>query len=53
MRIIDAFRFLLNFILIAILCFFYCILYGTNKTLVLLRNNGVIITNDEKLRNNE
>lgn len=50
MRLINAVRFLITFIIIAILSFIWCLLYGVDETLSLLQRNGVILTNDKNLR---
>jgi hypothetical protein len=51
MILINAVRFLLTFIVIAILSFIWCLLFGVDNTLILLQKNGVILTNDKNLRN--
>lgn len=50
MRILNAFRFLFQFIIIAILTFIICLVFGTDSSLNFLNTNGIILTNDEKER---
>ena len=52
MRLINALRFLFTFFVISIITFFVCLLYGTDKAIINLRKNGVILTNDENERKN-
>jgi hypothetical protein len=50
MRIVNAFRFLFQFIIIAILTFIICLVFGTISSLSFLKSNGIILTNDEEDR---
>jgi hypothetical protein len=51
MRIFNSLRFLLTFIIVGLITFFVCLLYGTEAALISLKRNGVILTNDKKERN--
>lgn len=51
MNLINAIRFLLTFIIVAVYTSITCLLFGTEKALESLRKKGVILTNDKKERN--
>ena len=50
MRIWNSIRFLITFTIIGIISFFVCILYGTDAALKNIKNNGIILTNEENER---
>ena len=50
MNLINSIRFLITFIIIGFISFFVCLFYGTEKALLTLKNNGIILTNDKEER---
>lgn len=50
MRLINSLRFLITFMIIAVMTFFVCIINGTQAALIMLKRNGVVLTNDKKER---
>jgi hypothetical protein len=51
MRLYNSIKFLFTFIIIGFISGFVCLIYGTEKALISLKRNGIILTNDKKQRN--
>ena len=47
MRVYNALTFLILFIYIGVLSLFICLIYGTQRTLVFLKQNGIYLNNNK------